>query len=200
MSGQLILALGREFGSGGHEIARILAERFQLPLLEENMLDHIAQQRGMNPTVLARYDESPRTQLFSRTVNGYSNAPQATVAEMQFEYLRSRARAGESFLVVGRCAEEVLRDYPGLISVFVLADTEFKKRRTMSRDNTSAEEALALMARRDKQRKTYHNQFCKGKWGDARNYDLTVNSARLGVEGTADMLEYYIRTRMAKNA
>lgn len=198
MSGQLIIALGREFGSGGHEIARILAERFQLPLLEENMLNHIAEQRGMDPTVLTRYDEAPKNQLFSRTVNGFSNAPQAMVAEMQFQYLRERAQAGDSFLVVGRCAEEVLRDFPGLISIFVLADTEFKKERTMGRDNTSEEEALALMTRRDRKRKTYHNQFCKGKWGDSRNYDLTVNSAKLGIEETADMLEQYIRARMAK--
>lgn len=198
MSGQLIIALGREFGSGGHEIARILAERFQLPLLEENMLNHIAEQRGMDPTVLTRYDEAPKNQLFSRTVNGFSNAPQAMVAEMQFQYLRERAQAGDSFLVVGRCAEEVLRDFPGLVSIFVLADTEFKKERTMGRDNTSEEEALALMTRRDRKRKTYHNQFCKGKWGDSRNYDLTVNSAKLGIEETADMLEQYIRARMAK--
>lgn len=200
MSGQLIIALGREFGSGGHEIARILAERFQLPLLEENMLNHIAEQRGMDPSVLTRYDEAPKNQLFSRTVNGFSNAPQAMVAEMQFHYLRERAQAGESFLVVGRCAEEVLREFPGLVSIFVLADTEFKKQRTMSRDNTSEEEALTLMARQDKKRKAYHNQFCKGKWGDSRNYDLTVNSAKLGIEETAEMLEQYIRARMAKQA
>lgn len=68
----------------------------------------------------------------------------------------------------------------------------------MARGPVSAEEALALMAKKDKKRKTYHNQYCKGKWGDARNYDIAVNSARLGIEGTTDILEQYIRARIAK--
>ena len=120
MSEQVIIALGREFGSGGHEIARILAQRFSLPLLEENMLRHIAEERGLDPDKLQRYDEDPKNRLMYRTVNGFSNAPGDVIAQMQFQYLRDRAAAGDSFVVVGRCAEEILKEYPGLISIFVL--------------------------------------------------------------------------------
>ncbi|RHR10779.1 cytidylate kinase-like family protein [Pseudoflavonifractor sp. AF19-9AC] len=199
MSEQLIITLGREFGSGGHEIARRLAERFSLPLLEENMLRHIAEEKGLNPERMERYDESPRTRVFYRTVNGFSNAPEDVIAEMQFQYLRDRAAAGDSFLVVGRCAEEVLKDYPGRISIFVLADQWFKKERTMARGAISEEEALELMVRRDKRRKHYHNQYCKGKWGDSRSYDLCINSSKLGIQGTVEQLELYIRARIRTN-
>ena len=196
MSEQLIIALGREFGSGGHEIARRLAERFSLPLLEENMLRQIAEEKGLDPEWMKRYDESPKTRVLYRTVNGFSNAPEDMIAQMQFDYLRDRAKAGESFLVVGRCAEEVLKEYPGLISIFVLADQWFKKARTMARGAISESEALDLMARRDKRRRSYHNQYCKGKWGDSRNYDMCINSAKLGIQGTTELLERYIRARV----
>lgn len=197
MSEPLIVALGREFGSGGHEIARSLAKRFSLPLYEKNMLEAIAQTRELDMEHLARYDEQPKNRLMYRTVKGFSNAPGDALAQMQFQYLREQADAGRSFVVVGRCAEEVLRGHPGLVSIFVLADRDFKLARTMERGAASQGEAQAILLREDRRRKLYHDQFCKGKWGTSRNYDLTVNSARLGIQGTADILEQYIRARMA---
>lgn len=198
MAEQLIVALGREFGSGGHEIARLLADHFSLPLLEDNMLRQIAREKGLNPRQVEQYDESPRTVLIYRTVNGFSNAPEDVVAQMQFQYLRDQAATGNSFVVVGRCGTEILKEYPGFVSFFIWADEWFKKERTMAREPISEEEALELMTRRDRKRKAYYNQYCKGKWGDARGYDLCINSARLGIEGTAALLEQYIRERIRK--
>lgn len=200
MSNQLIIALGREFGSGGHEIARALAGRFDLPLYDKNMLEQIAQAKGMDVSKLAPYDETPKNYLMHRTVNGYSNAPGVVIAQMQFQYLRERADSGESFVVLGRCADEVLQDYPGLITVFIMADVDFKTQRVMERGADTEAEARQLMAKEDRKRRVYHNQFSKGKWGDPNHYDLIVNSARLGIEGTTDFLEQYIRARVAQMA
>lgn len=196
MSDQLIISLGREFGSGGRAIASALAQRFSLPLYEENMLNTIAEIRGVNADRLKQFDEMPRNRLFYRTVNGYSNAPADVIAQMQFQYLKEQATAGTSFVVLGRCSEEVLKDYPGLISIFVLADQDFKLERVIER-GASREQALTLMSQKDRKRKSYHNQYCRGKWGDSRNYDLTINSARLGIQGTTDFLEHYIKARIA---
>lgn len=197
MSGQLIIAVGREFGSGGHAIASALAERFSLPFYEENMLKSIAECRGIDLDLLGPYDESPKNHLIYRTVNSFNNAPSDALAQMQFQFLRAQAEAGRSFVVLGRCGEEVLRDFPGLVSIFVLADTEFKVSRTIARGAATREEALALMSARDRKRKTYHNQYCRGKWGDSRSYDLSIKSSRLGIHATVDLLEQYIRARMA---
>lgn len=197
MSEQLIIALGREFGSGGHEIARLLAGRFSLPLYEKNILEEISRTKGLDAGSLVPYDEQPKNHLMYRTVNGFSNAPGDVIARMQFQYLRERAEEGKSFVVLGRCAEEVLRDLPGLISIFVLADRDFKLPRIMERGASTSGEALSMMTRKDRKRRLYHDQFCKGKWGDPHNYDLTVNSARLGIQGTANFLEQYIRDRLA---
>lgn len=119
---------------------------------------------------------------------------------MQFEYLQKMAEQGDSFVVVGRCAETVLKKYEGLISIYILADAEAKIRRIMETDGVSRMEAEVLMRRRDKERKSYHNYYCVHKWGDSRNYDICVNSSRLGINGTADMLEDYIRARMKKSS
>lgn len=196
MEKQRLIVVSREFGSGGREIARLLAQRFELPLYDKSILDQMAAESGMDAGVLHRYDEAPRNFFTSRSVKGFSNSPAENVARMQFDYIRQQAQAGKSFVLLGRCGEEVLKDFPGLISLFVLADIGFKKARTMERDNTSEEAALELMSRNDRRRKYYHNQYCRGKWGDSRNYDLCVNSARLGIAGTVDLLERYIRMRM----
>lgn len=196
MRDQLIITLGREFGSGGHEIARRLAERFDLPLLEENMLQNIAQKEGMDTNAVKFYDEKPRLGGVYRTVHGFNNSPENAVVHMQFQYMKELAEAGKSFLVVGRCGEEVLKDYDSMISIFVLADPEFKIQRIMGREDIGRERAIALMEYRNRKRKIYHNQYCKGKWGDSRNYEISINSSKLGIEGTTNLLEDYIRARM----
>lgn len=196
MSKQMIIALSREFGSGGTDIARALAERFELPLYEKNTLEYIAREKGLDANNLIPYDETPRFPFLHRTVNGFSSAPGVIIAQMQFQFLRNRAEQGESFMVLGRCAEEVFRDHPGLITIFIMADVDFKTARLLERGAPNRRKARTSMIREDLKRKTYHDQFCNGKWGDPANYDLIVNSARLGIDGTTDFLERYIRARI----
>ena len=190
MSEQMIIAVSREFASGGHLIAEILAEKFQLPLLDKNLLKEIALERDLNLRNLEKYDEVPRKQFWSRTVNGHSNSPEENIANLQFDYLKKKADAGESFVVVGRCASTVLKGNPALISIFVLGDWEEKVKRVMENDGYTKMEAELYI-----KRKNYHNYYSDLKWGDSRNYDLTVNDSRMGIAETADFLEMYIRMR-----
>lgn len=194
MSHQLIVAIGRESGSGGLDIAHALAERLQLPLFDKSILQKAAEDKGVSAETLERYDEHPYSPLFCRSVRGISSAPEDCVAQMQFELLRQHANAGESFVVLGRCAEEVLADREGLISIFVRADLDFRVKRTPLPE----EEALDFIKHQDRQRRIYHDQHCKGDWGDAKCYDLVINSARLDIPGTVDILEQYIRSRAAQ--
>ena len=216
MEKQLIISVGREFGSGGHMIAEALAERFGLPLYDSNLLEHIAAEKnsgytgtvdgssgteGRNPAgishaELKKYDEKPRNRLLSITVRGHSSSIQENVANMQFDYMKRMADSGKSFVIVGRCAETKLKGNPGLVSLFILGDRDVKAERVMKIYGVSREEALHMMARQDWERKSYHNYYCSGKWGDSRNYDFSVNSSRLGIEKTVDILETYIRCRM----
>lgn len=194
MSQQLIISVGREFASGGHEIAEILARKFQLHLYDRNLLKEIANEKNIDASRLEQFDELPKS--LSRKVRGFSNSPEEHTANMQFEYLKKMADSGKSFVVVGRCAETVLRDYPCLVSIFILADMSCKIDRIAALKKISKKEAQALIDRLGRKRADYHNHYCTNKWGDSRNYDLSINSSRLGIERTADILEDYIRERM----
>lgn len=195
MEKQLIISLGREFGSGGHIIAQQLAERYKIPLYDSNLLRDVAVEKEMNAEKLQKYDENPKNVLFTRTVRGYSSSPEENIARMQFDYLKSKADAGESFVIVGRCAESVLKGNPNLISIFILGDMEQKIVHTMESNNISKEKAVMLIEQQDKKRKTYHNHYCEGKWGDSRNYDLSINSSKLGLDETTRIIAEYIDSR-----
>lgn len=197
MAKQTIISVGREYGSAGHEIAEKLAKRLGFKFYDRNMLDEIAQEKNIEVKYLEKYEEKPRKLILSRTVKGYSNSLEEVIADMQFEYLQKKAATGESFVVVGRCAEEVLRDNEGLISIFILGDKEKKLARVMEKYQIGKDEALSKMARHDRNRKRYHNRHSDGKWGDSRSYDLCVNSSKLGVDKTVDILEEYVRKRIA---
>lgn len=194
---QLIISIGREYGSGGHRIAEELAKRFGLTFYDYHMLGEIALDKKVDVKTLEKFDELPKTPFFSRTVKGYSNSPQENIANLQFDFLRKKAEEGESFVIVGRCAETILKENPNLISFFVLGDMQDKIERTMQREGVSRGEAEELLARHDRKRKTYHNHYCKIKWGDSRGYDVSINSSRLGLDGTADMMEEYIKMRLS---
>lgn len=193
---QLIISVGREFGSGGHEIAEKLSERFDLPFYDYHLLGEIALEKKIDVKTLERFDELPKIPFFSRTVKGYSNSPQENIANMQFDFLKKKAAEGKSFVIVGRCSETILKGTPGLVSIFVLGDMEAKIDRVSEREHVSRLEAEEMCARHDRKRKTYHNHYCRGKWGDSRNYDISINSSKLGTDGTVDILEEYIRRRM----
>lgn len=195
MSKQLIVSVSREYGSGGHIIAGRIAAKLNLPLYDYSLLNKIATEKNLNLGKLEKYDEKPKNKLFSRNVRGYSNSPEENIADLQFEYLREEAESGKSFVVLGRCAEAVLRDYSCMIPIFILADRDYKIERTMKCEKISWEEAEQLVHRQNKKRKEYHNYHCTGKWGDARFYDMTINCGRLGLEKTTDILIDYIQTK-----
>ncbi len=198
MGKQLIITVGREFGSGGHIIAAKLAEHFGIQLLDSNILAEVAKKSNTSEEYLKKYDESARNLFFSRTVNGFSNSPEEIIAQMQFDYIKQRADAGESFVVIGRCADYILRENPALVRVFVLGDTEAKIKRTAEREGISEEKAKIRMEQADKRRKYFHNTHSENKWGDSRSYDITVNSSKLGLDSTAELLIKYIELRNAE--
>ena len=195
---QVIITIGREYGSGGHMIAEELATRLGLKFYDHNILDEIALEKGVDPETLRKYDEKPHKLFLSRSVKGHHSSAEVNVAYMQFDYLKKKAAQGESFVVVGRCAEGIFEDHPGLISIFILGNKEDKCKRVMELYHLSEQQALEKMRRHDDYRKRYHNNFCEDKWGDSRTYDLCINSSLKGLEVTTDVLESYIRTRMGQ--
>lgn len=193
---QLIISIGREFGSAGHEIAERLAKRYGLPLYDHNLLDEVAASHNMDSQELQEYDEMKHNKFLYRSINGMSSSPADNVANMQFNFLLDKAEKGQSFVIVGRCSETILKDYEGLVSVFIIGDMESKVARVQHLYGKSEKEAERFIREKDRKRKKYHDSHCKSKWSDSHTYDLSLNSSKLGFEGSVDFLADYIDRRM----
>lgn len=195
---QLIISIGREFGSGGHLIAEKIAKHYSLPIYDYNLLQEIADRHEVDVKSLEVYDELPKKSFFARTVRGYNNSPQYNIAMMQFDFLRKKAGEGESFVVVGRCSETVLKGQKGLITLFVLGDMDAKIKRVAQVYKLSDKEAEQLIIQQDKKRKAYHNYYSQVKWGDSRNYEVSLNDSKIGIEAATEYLISYIDQRIKK--
>lgn len=198
MEKQLIISIGREVGSGGHEIAEILAKHYNIPLFDKNILEDIATKKNVDASDLKDVDKNFVFPLINRNVRGFSSSIQENVYLLQFEYLQEKAKAGESFIIVGRCGEDVLKEYDALVSIFVLGDKEVKKARIMEKYDKNEFMAERMMHEKDTERKQYHNSFCESKWGDSRNYNISVNSSVLGIKETAELLIDFIDRKRNK--
>lgn len=198
MDKQFIIAVGREYGSGGHEIAEIIAKELGFKLYDRRILEGMAAEKDIRLEDLEKYDEKPKNIVFSRIVGGYSNSNEEVMAELEFEYLREKAKTGESFVIVGRCGATVFKEHKGLVSLFITGDYSNKLNRIMKKYNLSEKEAASKISRHDKNRKKYHNYHSDFKWGDSRYYDMCINSSRLGEKATAGILINYIKERMER--
>lgn len=199
MDNQIIISIGREFGSGGHQIAKEISEALNLPLYDKSILEDIAKEKGVDVNELCKFDEIPKNRLFSRTVSGHTSSPEEAIANMQFDFLREKAESGESFVVVGRCANSILKEYHGLISIFVTADMEKKIDRVSEFFDISRDEAHDIIVKNNKKRKMYHNFYCKEKWGDSRHYELIINTSRIGIPQAREIVQSYVEKYMALN-
>ncbi len=195
MEKQLIISVGREYGSGGHEIAEKLAKHYGIQLLDHNLLDEIAAKKNVKMDHLRELDEKHKNPLSSRTVRGYSSSPEENMLYLQFDYLREKADSGESFVIVGRCSETILKQYDCMVSIFILADRDKRIERIMRLYHLTESQAAKKIREKDMNRRRYHNSFCVGKWGNCRNYDVSLNSSKLGIDGSVKLLTDYIDKR-----
>ena len=195
MEKQLIISVGREYGSGGHEIAEKLAMHYGIQLLDHNLLDEIAAKKNVKMDHLKDLDEKHKNPLSSMTVRFYSSSTEENMLYLQFDYLRDKADAGESFVIVGRCSETILKQCDSLVSIFILADRNKRIERIMRLYHLTESQAIKKIREKDTNRRRYHNSFCVGKWGDCKNYDLSLNSSKLGIDGSVKLLTEYIDKR-----
>ena len=199
MKKQIIVAIGREHGSGGHYIADLIARELGVKLYDKVSIEKEITSGGYSEELVSEMDEKPVNFFASRRIGRFSNSLEVNVAEKTFAMLRSKAAEGESFVVIGRCGEQVLENNPNCISIFICGDPQFKLNRVMNKLGLNAEQAIEEIRNVDRSRKNYHNYYCDTKWGDARGYDLTVKSNVLGCEKTAEMLIGYIHSFMEQD-
>lgn len=198
MSKRFIIAIGREFGSGGKHIGRALAKELGVNLYDRNIVEKVAEELNVETEHLMEYAKKKRRHFFHKSVKGHTTSFEDHVANLQFDYIRRLGASDESFVIVGRCADEILKGYDGVISIFVKGDREYRIGRVMKQFDLSREDAIKKMDRHDRTRKYYHDRFCEGKWGEVDTYDLCIDSTHFGTEGTADFIKEYIKRRLGE--
>lgn len=201
MSNNFIISVGREFGSGGKAIAALVADKLGVKLYDKELIDLAATSSGMSSEVLSANDESASSAMFVSLSfdtmlmnfgNNYNISQSAFFA--QADAIKALADK-ESCVIVGRCSDYVLRDYPGLVSVFINADHADKVNMVSKLHNVSEDKAYSLMKKADKKRANYYNYYSDNLWGVASTYDLCINSSRIGYSGAADTIIEYLKIK-----
>lgn len=196
MEKKLIITVGRQFGSGGKAVALELGKKLGIPVFDNELLTKAAQDSGFSAEFFAQSDEKRRffslssifTTAYSSQANSYMS--DKDIFSMQCETIRSIAEQGPA-IIVGRCADYVLRELDCTLDVFITAPQAVRVGRIVERLGLSDEKALELMERKDKGREEYYNYYTFGNWGVASTYDLCLDSSILGIEGTADFIIEY---------
>ena len=192
--GNKIISIGREFGSGGHEIAVRVAEKLGIKVYEKNLV-HLACKYGeLAIKILEASDEKATNPYLFQTVHegNYHVARGLPTSEVLFK-LQSheikRIAKKESCIFVGRCADHVLKDTDAqVLSVFVSAPTENRIRRKMEQENLSHLRAKSTVRKMDLQRKEYYEHYTGKSWGNPKNYDLCINTGEVSIEQAANMI------------
>lgn len=191
----MIITIGREHGSGGHEIARALADALGYACYDKEIVDHAAESSHFSREILDSFDEkrvSPYVVPVPNFVGmGESFRLNMQVAAAQFEAIRSLAEKGNG-IFVGRCADYVLRNREDLLRVFIQAGEESRTQEMMQRRALTEEQARKLIRQVDKDRASYYRYYTDQVWGDRENYDLCINSDKLGVQGAVRIIRTFV--------
>lgn len=203
-----IITISRLNGSGGREIGKILADKLDIPFYDYELIERAAKESGFSKEAFeSAEDKATNSFLYSIAMgmNVYGNQELGyntlslddRIYIAQAEVIRKYAQEG-SCVIVGRCADFILRDMPELISVFVWADMEFRIKRAMERNELNEEKAEAQMKKIDKRRKNYYNYHANNSWGQSENYDLSIRSDHIGIENCADVIKAYVLSKDKK--
>ena len=205
----LVVAIGREFGSGGKEIGQKLADRLNIKCYDSELLSIAAKNSGFCEEILQKNDEKPTNSFLyslvmdTYSMSGYTSAPfvdmplNHKVFLAQFEAIKKLA-SEESCVIVGRCADYALAGDPDCVSVFIHADMDFRLKRIKADSDKEFKDdnkVIDFNNKTDKKRANYYNYYSSKKWGDARSYDFCLDSSILGIDKTVDMIIEYLKIR-----
>lgn len=200
-----IITIGREYGSGGHEIGMALAQQLSIPFYDREILTLAAKASGICEALFETHDE--------KTLPSYLFAPMPDLGALsqvgipadlplnhriflaQFDAVTKVAMEGPC-VIVGRCSNYVLRGRPNVVNVFIYGDPAVRAARIMALTKLTREQAKDCVRKIDKQRQGYYNFFADGNWGHRSNYDLMINSSNLNLQGAVDSVIAYVKGRV----
>jgi len=200
-----IITIGREFGSGGHEIGSRLAKRLGMKFYDKELIKAAAEKMGCCENFIEHNNEKTpsvfaRSVSFSRGGATYAQlSPEDNIYVCQSLAIREFAEEGNC-IIVGRCADYILRERDDVVNIFVYAPIENRVERKMllSENEKSAAAIKKEILATDKRREKYYNFYTGNRWGDSRNYHICIDTAKIGIDGAVEIIVDYIEKYSAK--
>ncbi|MBM6968388.1 MULTISPECIES: AAA family ATPase [Pseudoramibacter] len=200
MTDRVILTFSRQFGSGGSNIAKRLAKELAIPFYDQELITESAKDTGIAPNMVKALEETPTNSLLyaiaAGTAYGGAVTPSALTALpmtdrvflSQSDVIRRYADEG-SCVILGRCADYILRKDPDAISVYIHRDHDERVHQVAKLYDKTEKKAAEMVKKMDKRRANYYAYYTDKRWGDAENYDICLNSGVLGEDGCVDLLK-----------
>jgi cytidylate kinase len=196
----IIICVGRQLGSGGHDIARMLAMDFNAKYYDRELLNLAAKESGFSEKVFEQNDERKGSlkSLFGIQLpvfNGniyHSEISRESLFQFQSDAIRKAASEGNC-VFVGRCADYILRDMPNVVKIFITASIRFRIDQILAHKNVTPQQAKRIILEEEGKRASYYNFFTGKKWGAAESYDLCIDSSILGMVETEKLIADCIR-------
>lgn len=199
MSKNLVITIGREFGSGGHAIAKELSRIMGISMYDKDLITLAAKNSGYNEDVLRDIDETATNSLlYTLSMGAHHHLPlmagahDIPITDKAFiicsQIIKELAEK-ESCIIVGRCADSILREHENLFTVFIHGDMDYRVDRICEYEKCSRTEAAGIVKKADRKRAAYHNYYADTKWGSAKAYDICINS-KIGIEKAAEIIKY----------
>ena len=184
-----VITISREFGSGGRTIGKLTAEKLGIPCYDAELIQKIALETGFNESYIQEAGEYAPGGFLSNVFSGRAYGPtnEDYLWKVQYQVITELAEK-EPCVIVGRCADYILRDKADCLKVFIHADMDFRAKRIVEvygERDVSPEQRLKD---KDKRRAAYHRFYTNMKWGQAQNYHITLDSGKLGIERCAEIL------------
>lgn len=205
---RLVITIGRQFGSGGREIGRKLAERFGIDYLDKELLTLAAEKSGISEEILARADEKPASPFsfaaryptalaagFVAPINLHSAMTDDHLFSVQAAAIREEAEK-RNCIIVGRCSDYIIGRKEYCVNVFVHAPLPWRVRRVAANYEITPEEAEKQIRRIDKKRAAYYNFYTGKRWGDMDGYDLSVDVSTIGIDKTVQIIADYAAVKV----
>ena len=193
-----VITISRQFGSGGHEVGEKLARQLDVPFYDKALIAMAAKQSGLSEEVFANADEKATSSLlYSMVMGSYSfGARVPGINEMpindklfiiQSDIIKKAAADGPC-VIIGRCADYILREHENCLNVFVHANKEDRIRRSVMKKDCDERKAADFVTKKDKQRANYYNFYSNKRWDDLQNYDITIDTSRFTVDEAVELL------------
>ena len=196
---RFVITISRQFGTGGHEIGAELARRLGVKLLDKQIINEVASKfcvvedavekiESRNPLWRGDFTQFYRSYMAGMEYDGQEQDQTShKLFDAQAEAIRQIA-SQESCVIVGRCGFHIFRNHPNALKIFVHADDHCRKRRIAEKFGLDEADAAAMIVDNDYSRELYTKTFTGSDWTDARNYDMTLNVRRFGVNGAVDFI------------